>query len=313
VVNCFPVRDHEILTDRGFMSYDRVRAHFRAERLLNVACYVDGRLEYHPIAEDKVSFDHGSHRLVSVAAPDAQLSARPTDNHRMWVALPGERFGIRKAGELNAMRGSGRAATFRTNFEAGIAPSTEATARTVAEISSALRLETGAEFDAFLELLGCWLRDGRLGTGTAAHFSQSESLDRACKALAQRLGDSKEICTINDPDFCRFFEQMTAEKTTTIPRDWNLNRDQLRLVIKGASCEAGEIHATSVRYRDDLVRACVHAGYSVHFEKAAAADDTWVIRFTDAPHFATPEVPLDACSDSCEIDGVWCVSVPTRD
>ena len=95
-INCFPSEDHELLTAGGFLSLEGVRAHFQRHEQLQVACHVDGRLEYHAVTADKLTVHTGTHRHIEMdsgatakeaAHAHARVSLAPTDNHRMFARL----------------------------------------------------------------------------------------------------------------------------------------------------------------------------------------------------------------------------------
>jgi hypothetical protein len=119
-INCFPSEDHQLLTAGGFMYLDDVRAHFQRHEQLAVACYVDGRLEYHSITADKVTVHTGTHRHIEMetaaaaakecggSSSSSHVSLSPTDNHRMFARLasgtkllgPETPFAIHSAGDI---------------------------------------------------------------------------------------------------------------------------------------------------------------------------------------------------------------------
>jgi hypothetical protein len=97
-INCFPAEDHELLTAGGFLSLEDVRAHFERHEQLQVACHVDGRLEYHGVTADQLTVHTGTHRHIEMdsgatakeaahAHAHARVSLAPTDNHRMFARL----------------------------------------------------------------------------------------------------------------------------------------------------------------------------------------------------------------------------------
>jgi len=177
--NCFPVEDHQILTEHGFMFLADMKQHFARHPTLGIACFVDGTLQYHDITPDKIIEHHGKHRhiLFDVAGDSVQgepaMSLMPTDNHRMWVRLDGVRrstrlhcpplnkeapCAIHTAGELYDAGISCESATaqFATSFPRGLMSNSKSGVGRL-PCEGALGLRTAAHVDAFLELYGYWL------------------------------------------------------------------------------------------------------------------------------------------------------------
>lgn len=101
--NCFP-DDHEILTSRGFMNLEAVRDHFKTHEYLDVACIVNGELEYRSIKSDKLVVAEGEHDMVAFDNNNL-VSLQATANHRMLASYEGEDGSYRSystftAGEL---------------------------------------------------------------------------------------------------------------------------------------------------------------------------------------------------------------------
>lgn len=109
------------------------------------------------------------------------------------------------------------------------------------------------------------------------------------------------------------------------------DREQLRLVIEGIrqgspgrdveGCNS--ISTPSVSFRDDLVRACLHAGYSAYFtiDKTVVDSDNWCVVYSDVDSsvLQAQDVRYDGSEDKtneydAERDGrVWCVQVEHPD
>jgi serine/threonine protein kinase len=84
---CFTAEDHELLTGRGFMSLSEVEAHFEHHAALDVACWVDGKQEFHPITADKLTVAEDTLDLVTFENEDHDVSIRVTAGHRMFGRL----------------------------------------------------------------------------------------------------------------------------------------------------------------------------------------------------------------------------------
>jgi hypothetical protein len=204
-LTCFPAADHEILTEHGFWTLERVLAHFETNRTLGIACDVDGRLEYHPITRADVTVSDGAHDLVhfesgatesrgvsdGVRVVDATgVSITPTANHRMYARVGrtvghrewpgGEKvpppLQIHTAGSI--VEQGERDPTVVAQFVAHFAHGRADDARAVAAVAAQLDLRTPDEVDAFVELYGYWLGDGWLDVaGKAVSFGSKKCAD----------------------------------------------------------------------------------------------------------------------------------------
>jgi hypothetical protein len=84
---------------------------------------------------------------------------------------------------------------------------------------------------------------------------------------------------------------------------------------------AGVIYTSSRRFRDEVVRAALHAGYSVncyrHREAGDAAgfgvttEDSWDIKYTPIVRESTPTVTRQDVTSMYRDELVWCVTLPT--
>ncbi len=98
--NCIPVDDHEILTEHGFFGLEKIVEHTSDGKELKIACYVDDKLEFHPIGRDRVIYlDEQGCPLTSSefvhfdAGQNVQMSVLATPNHNMYgrFCLPSKR------------------------------------------------------------------------------------------------------------------------------------------------------------------------------------------------------------------------------
>ncbi len=114
---------------------------------------------------------------------------------------------------------------------------------------------------------------------------------------------------------------------------WELNKDLMRHILAGLrradGCEkAGHniIYTSSVRFRDELVRFCLHAGYSARFssmyresdsrgigkngKEIIARHDSWAVSYPDHGHFANPILSREDIKEIPYTGRTWCVSLP---
>ncbi|KAJ1921385.1 pre-mRNA-splicing factor 8 [Mycoemilia scoparia] len=185
-LTCFPANDHQIMTEFGFWNLSQVQEHFEHNETLNIACYVDGALEYHPIRKSDVTVDKGQHTLIEMNGSTAEsddsqindVSIAPTDNHRMllrvastdndgrWTGISGPEppLQVHNAGSVyeQGIQDESTVAQFIARFADG---------RSIEEsvclpFASELGLKTDDEFASFLALYGYWLRNGYTTTET---------------------------------------------------------------------------------------------------------------------------------------------------
>jgi serine/threonine protein kinase len=169
-INCFPT-DHELLTAEGFLTLEQVEQHFAQHAQLQVACYVDGALEYHPISEQQLIKHTGQHRHIrmqsSSDSSNNNVQLCPTDNHRMYAKLGAANsrqlrkqggYAIHAAGEL-LDAGVADPAT-AVQFVAAASAGVQRTEQQPLPFMLTLGLQTASEERAFLELYGFWLCGG---------------------------------------------------------------------------------------------------------------------------------------------------------
>jgi len=181
---CFTADDHELLTARGFLNLSEVEAHFRSHAELEVACWVDGRQEFHPITADKVTVAEDTLDLVTFSSEAHAVSLRVTAGHRMYgrlgAAIEAADGSLPWAAGVPSLRDvtarevvdsdSGHGSTpavfqVHTSFPLGSAASSV----DVSELPfvEALGLQTVDHIEAFLWLYGYWLGHGWLDGGSA--------------------------------------------------------------------------------------------------------------------------------------------------
>ncbi|KAJ1819031.1 Pre-mRNA-processing-splicing factor 8, partial [Coemansia sp. RSA 2675] len=376
-LTCFPVEDHQLLTEFGFWSLSQVQAHFQNHATLRMACYVDGVLEYHPITVDDITIDEGTHDLVEMAGSTGtrpedtdDVSLMPTSNHRMLLrvgATVGERewapsddkaapaFEVHMAGSV-LDRGSSDesvAAQFIARFAGGAATAVCADELPFVE---ALGLQTDDEVDAFLQLYGFWVGSGGLsGSGVDEVMLKSMTSDshgyldalfaklrRVLPMASAPASGGVHVAHIQDaaqPPYRKYcigdlewFAYFKGEHNCTYSGgewfwDWvwqRLDMRQLRLVIGGlcaasGSIETGSICTSSLRFRDELQRLLLHAGYSAVFRLApsnlpSATQPQWTVYFTEQAQQAEPmfNVSKSFRGVAQQSGAVWCVSVPAK-
>ena len=237
------------------------------------------------------------------------------------------------------------------------------------ELAEALSLVTEDQVMAFLELYGRWLGGGWLdGTKAAVSFGPVSENDQpyldgllariplSCsqsatpRALGYWTADSNGQLQyhIVDPVWWQLFDGQYGGKHEGDDASaakwlcqwvWKRSKEQLRALISGlamadgvsagAGLRDGSIRTSSVRFRDEVVRMLLHAGYSCTIAKdeqrqTTAADgrtvlqmhSAWKVDFTEHPTAAQPK--LSVASEVARLPTpwrgvVWCVTVPTSE
>ena len=82
--NCFPVLDHEILTEHGFLKLPDILKYTEGDAKLGVACYTNGGIEWHKIGRDRVVYDVTSKDFIKFENDDLNISIVATANHNMY-------------------------------------------------------------------------------------------------------------------------------------------------------------------------------------------------------------------------------------
>lgn len=90
----------------------------------------------------------------------------------------------------------------------------------------------------------------------------------------------------------------------------------------------GAIGTSSIRFRDEIMQAAMHAGFSVHFRVESEIGDShnvnaqgvdivarhrhWKVHYSETPMQASPKLYVQKeCKEEVVRGVVWCVSVPT--
>ena len=370
--NCF-TEDHEVLTDRGFVTLDVIEQMNPAARAsLQYACYdiASAQYQYHPLSSSaglKV-MPCDTRQLVSVES-HSNVSLVMTNNHRMYMrtgdAMEDESTdATRIAKGMSMARASDMVSSdprHRTQLLAHAANGADRGANgervSVLLFAAALGLTTDDHVSAFLELYGYWIGAGSLDSESQSiTFAPATEVDRAyLNELFARLPSSHPCIDgrsfqLRSVAWFQYFAEEYANKlsndsTSAKSSMWwvikMLNRDQLRLVIRGLSRADGEpsdsetqsngqLFTSSVRARDEYLLACLHAGYSAYFTRRSTKDIPCVVNQSEVPvvarcdawtvHYSTNvECAMPTIHSSKEVHTitntgrVWCVEVPHPD
>jgi ubiquitin-protein ligase len=314
IYHCVPARDHQILTNRGFLFLDDVLSAVRRDRRTGRVVDWNGLTvaSFDPLAHQlvyatprRLVVNEARAELVELAdcaearrwsdasrgagAGDSepQLSVLATRGHDLFVALDGERkfSKVPAADVLERRAASVRLLTLARN---GVAVDGARDAATDAIASSR----------PLLELYGFWL----LHAGDCTDAQQRFVRER-CEALAVS-SDAAHATLFGGGDKDAFAAWV-----------WQLPMAALRAIVCGllqatVPCGDAALVVASAALRDELVRVLLHAGYTATF--AAHGASGWRVAFSDAPLAAEPTLRADrdviAAATPCDDADVrtWC-------
>eukprot|EP00768_Dysnectes_brevis_P000056 gnl/Dysnectes_brevis/1013_a1130_1838.p1 GENE.gnl/Dysnectes_brevis/1013_a1130_1838~~gnl/Dysnectes_brevis/1013_a1130_1838.p1 ORF type:complete len:734 (+),score=188.38 gnl/Dysnectes_brevis/1013_a1130_1838:174-2204(+) len=206
-----------------------------------------------------------------------------------------------------------------------------------------LGLESEAHQRIFLELYGFWLGDGCLesvdGQSCAeVVFSQEADtafIEQCFAGLGWREGahyaSSGKQFRIKDSAWVGFFSENAS--LASAKWVWTLSREHVTSILMGlilangtAGTEGegartsvtGDIHTSSVSFRDDIIRMGLHAGLSTlcspnhtaDGERVGADHDSWCVSVSGDGASLAPVIHAKDVSEE-EYDGAtWCLTMP---
>ncbi|KAJ1734331.1 hypothetical protein LPJ61_001133, partial [Coemansia biformis] len=328
----------------GVACYDQGRLVYRNIAADKVTVAEDTHSLVH-IADQCAGDECSGVDLVVTSGHRMWLRAGPADQQRVGELDPAyldEPFRVLSAGEAYALRdtiGAHALAQFEARCPLG------AETGPVADLPFAsLGPHTADDASALLELYGLWLACGSLDMAAravvysptcAARIAQLDTLLARLAGvlrLASASGGSDGTRSIDDD---AWFDILAAEygseahvkNGATWFSAW-VHRDctpeQLRHVLRGLcapqdshdAAVGGSFGAQSVRFRDELQRVCLHAGFSSHWtacsETAGAQPAGWTVTWSGG---AAARPLLSVARDFKQSQRqcrVWCVTVPTQ-
>lgn len=348
LAHCFAEKDHQLLTDHGFVFLSQVK------KIHKFASYNPHtrQIVYQTPRRFIVNQAAAQERLLDVAATsqgdETSVSLRVTRRHRMYVAHADD-FHKVPAEELLQHIGCGL--RMLANAENGLGGSSNSHDDAVRCVFSRLQLRDRSEQHAFLWIYGRWLADGVLETAAlrfrVADYGMQryrshlvEKLDTCC--VSYLVSDScVAVCDrdwvnlfteeYRDPDEKRaillrlFVPHLAGAAFNTILQfaglskrnrqaahffEWvfSLPKDDARAVLSGLSSARGEVHAPAACFRDDIIRLCLHAGYSARCR--ALASSGWTVLFSDCVNASRPML-RDARIAPYRPQRTWCVELPS--
>lgn len=185
----------------------------------------------------------------------------------------------------------------------------------------------------FMFITGYWLVRGSLSAAAVVFHSTSFVSHHWVAAHLSTLGVPHAECTeangsntihITHARWMSYFSTQHDERPHSMCGEWvwKLSKFSARLLIAGVQhaeeCESDRqmITTSSHQFRDELVRLCLHAGYSASFHRSAAeaaAPVRWCVSYTEEEQYSTPllhphrDVQVHSVSEGVL---VWCVTVP---
>jgi DNA-directed RNA polymerase beta subunit/intein/homing endonuclease len=351
--NCLPVKDHEVLTKYGFIGFDKIIEYTSDGKKLSVACYVNGNLEYHDISRDGVVYQDDYNQPLTATEfvsfeskiitnsydKSKGISLLATTNHNMYGRLgfadklgensyryrsvppdyktyqAGEvvKFGEQDIPAAKVPEGSKAVPVFQLqcNFNNGITILKEDL-----PFIKALDLVTDDQIDAFLWLYGYWLGSSEELEGTHAPSKDIE-----------KLTEIFNRSNMNTGLWNYFASQYSSLQQTEEKWFWpwvfdSLDISKLKIILSGLrfadgteeSLQGGTIYTSSSRFRNEVERVCILAGYSV-LTHQDCSNQKWAVTYTTASVSSTPYLQI---GDEIKIvkfeepEKVFCVTVPTE-
>jgi serine/threonine protein kinase len=222
-------------------------------------------------------------------------------------------------------------------------------------------LHTEIEITSFLELYGYWLQNGSIDVAQRALvFSPKKTkeikwLTARLRELRYTLGEDYsvrryaangqlEVFVSNEVCVTYFFNEYGTHKYQPESAKWflhwvfQLGKHYARSVLAGLTYAYGDetmdgniIYTSSADFRDDIIRLCIHAGYSSHFilhytagsyhgydnksGSFVATHDSWMVKYTEESPYAEPILhsarDIKPVSTDSYKGGSWCVTVPS--
>ena len=356
--NCFPVEDHEVLTQYGFLGLNEILEYTADGKKLAVACHVDGHLEFHKIGRDRVVYKDDNDNLltatefVSFKSKTKDISIITTTNHNMYGRLgfadklgPNsycwpqieDSYKTYEANEIIQLLDKKPNITqlvpvfqLQCNFKNGVSSS-----KTPLFIQE-LGLVTNNHIEAFLWFYGYWLG---YSLNLIENKVDNEYITKVFNNLPlHQLEKMKyaehDYCKTKDYDsneqlneWLDYFAEEYGNKDKLTFCSWvydSLNNSQLKIMLSGIQYESvnnqsvnnesvNMIQTLSLRFRDEVERVCIMAGYSVITRQGT--NDAWNVVYTNSSVSATPFLEIKEEIKEVKLKDavpIFCVSVPTE-
>ena len=250
--------DHDVLTDRGWIPVADVTLKDK------VACLSEGKyLKYqHPIRVIDYEYEGEMYELKS-----QHLSLNVTANHKMWVSRrksSATDVKYRDYEFIAAKDVHGKRVKYQKDTE---------------NVYPDIDTYKGFAMDSWLKLLGMWISDGftrqSKGSNRVEITAIKERKLRFIRDIYNELNveyreDSDRIVTTN-PIIYKVLAPLSVGALNKYLPDyvWQVSQRQARILLDSLVEGDGNrqknqrsYYTSSIRLRDDIMRLCLHAGYS---------------------------------------------------
>jgi serine/threonine protein kinase len=333
-VYCVAARDHQLLTNRGFLlladvlahvDYDAASRTVRDWRGLRFAGY-DQRADQlvyeqpHALVVNTPRSPAHAYDLVHFTRGAVDLLVTP--NHDMFVRAAADAdaaFAKRSAGSLVDCAAP---VQLLARAAAGVR-----VADSELPMAAALGLRTPAHTAAFLELYGFWLSAAAASAPLSFQLhkaSDVEFVTRRLAALPLASGvdwhatapSSRPVAVaVTNSAWLATFRCLST--TALAAWVWQLSRGALRSIVAGMCAASGSATSVPVRgaaLRDDVVRLLLHAGHAAQCE--CVGGERWRVSFDAsgaAPTLRGSDVQTlgGAQLDAHRGEATWCVQMPS--
>ena len=190
--------------------------------------------------------------------------------------------------------------------------------------------------------MGAWVQMGEDGASRNVAASSATAAEAAAEAEAEpAAAETAEAA----PPAAKRAAIVTAASSDTAPESaksakrcatwvWHLRVELARGIVAGLHHATGSemagqntLYTSSARFRDELVRLCLHAGYAARFysnglanesrsshqspRESEANDGTWAVSYVDGPQSTNPVLFGKRDIKPVPYSGrTWCVSLP---
>ena len=327
VMNYCLTEEHQVLTNRGFMFLEQIEPYMHSfekreaqvpELLFATYNPREGCMEYLPATSLIVNapgaqmIDITSSSIASPCSADSSekygngVSVCVTADHDMYV-LSSEKQQYKKQ-KASSLLSKDPAAQVQLLAHAKQGFSPKGGASLSSDLLALLPHFTldasiPQHLDAFLSLYGYWLLRGN--SLTAENDEQRRFLD-----------SHFAVCPIHS-----FLPQQHLLSTAFLPEwTWTLRPVQLQMLLEGMRLASSAspfspqytILASSSQLRDDIVRVCLHAGFTAHF--TTISPSSWCISYSLLPSLTHPTVhpatDIRSLPQEQYKGRTWCITVP---
>lgn len=227
------LKDHDVLTDKGWVPIDEVTLEHKVCTLHN-----GKEIKYdHPVRLIKYDYDGDMYEIEN-----SQISLHVTGNHEMWVQRRDDTsFQHVKARDLLNVKCRYKKDGYNSNPDIPL-------------------YLNKYDMDTWLEYLGHWLMDGYICDTvviTTAHEQHKIA------NILTRLGVDWYYCHTDDSKINYHLENKDIwDEITNLDYIWDLSQRQSRILLETLLSADDTYYAPSIRLRDITMRLCLHCGYS---------------------------------------------------